>query len=458
MTQSAPVAAPARAETAASVSATRPASAVSHGVGVAGLVGLLGWLGVARYYGMDGILSALSSVLFCGVGMVGWSLLVDKVHRNPSTGIDWDVMRARGRDTAEISSYKLLGLWATWAIIAFLYMVLRYYGAGNYPVAMGILTYAVGPMVLLSVPYVIWLDRRLIEPRDGAYAFGRWLAGQAVDVPGDSGSAGRDAIYAHLRAWAVKGFFLAFMLSVVLANFAPLITTPFANLADNPVALGQFGLVFLYMLDVHFAIVGYVLTMRPLDTHIREANPYATAWVAALICYPPFVLMSGGGLLNYEVNIAGGWTTLLAGYPWLLWLWAGALFVLTAIYTWATIAFGPRFSNLTHRGIITHGPYAWTRHPAYVSKNLSWWLVTIPMYSNTITDAVRNTVLLAVVSGVYYWRAKTEEQQLLADPAYRAYWTWAQQHAIIPRLFKRFNGQDKPLITLIPRHERDYSR
>ena len=437
--------------------ATRPVSAVSHGVGVAGLVGLLGWLGVARYYGMDGILSALASVVFCAVGMVGWSLLVDKVHRNPSTGIDWDRRRAAARDTAEITSYKLLGIWATWAIIAFLYMVLRYYGAGNYPVAMTILTYAIGPMVLLSVPYVSWLDRHLVEPRDGAYAFGRWLAGQPVDMPGDSATAGRDAIYAHLRAWAVKGFFLAFMLSVVLANFAPLITTPFANLADNPVALGQFGLVFLYMLDVHFAIVGYVLTMRPLDSHIREANPYATAWVAALICYPPFVLMSGGGLLNYEVG-AIGWSTLLAAHPWALWLWAGALVALTAIYTWATIAFGPRFSNLTHRGIITHGPYAWTRHPAYVSKNLSWWLVTLPMFSNSITDAVRNTVLLGVVSGVYYWRAKTEEQQLLADPAYRAYWHWAQQHAVIPRLFKRFNGQEAPLITLQPRHERDYSR
>lgn len=36
-----------------------------------------------------------------------------------------------------------------------------------------------------------------------------------------------------------------------------------------------------------------------------------------------------------------------------------------AIYAWATIMFGGRFSNLTHRGIITNGPYPWTKHPAY---------------------------------------------------------------------------------------------
>ena len=44
------------------------------------------------------------------------------------------------------------------------------------------------------------------------------------------------------------------------------------------------------------------------------------------------------------------------------------LVLLTAIYAWGTVAFGIRFSNLTHRGILTNGPYAWTRHPAYVSE------------------------------------------------------------------------------------------
>ena len=37
-----------------------------------------------------------------------------------------------------------------------------------------------------------------------------------------------------------------------------------------------------------------------------------------------------------------------------------------------------RFSNLTHRGIITNGPYRYSKHPAYLAKNLSWWLVSMP--------------------------------------------------------------------------------
>ena len=73
----------------------------------------------------------------------------------------------------------------------------------------------------------------------------------------------------------------------------------------------------MFMIDVVFATVGYVLTMKPLDAHIRTANPYAAGWAAALICYPPFILMGDGGPLDYHPGTAGpdGWTYWLADYP-----------------------------------------------------------------------------------------------------------------------------------------------
>jgi uncharacterized iron-regulated membrane protein len=47
---------------------------------------------------------------------------------------------------------------------------------------------------------------------------------------------------------------------------------------------------------------------------------------------------------------------------------------------------------------------------------------------------VRNTVLLGVVSGIYYWRARTEEAHLLAEDAkYREYHAWMAQNALITR-------------------------
>jgi protein-S-isoprenylcysteine O-methyltransferase Ste14 len=115
------------------------------------------------------------------------------------------------------------------------------------------------------------------------------------------------------------------------------------------------------------------------------------------------------------------------------------LVALHVFYAWATVAFGLRFSNLTHRGILTHGPYAWTKHPAYLSKNLFWWLATLPFLATTgnPVDMIRNTALLALVSGVYYWRARTEERHLMADPIYREYAEWIERNGPIPRLLRR---------------------
>jgi hypothetical protein len=58
----------------------RPVSAVSTGVGVAGLAGLAIWMIVARYFHMYGPFSAVVAVLACGVPMAGWSVVVDRVH------------------------------------------------------------------------------------------------------------------------------------------------------------------------------------------------------------------------------------------------------------------------------------------------------------------------------------------------------------------------------------------
>jgi len=52
-------------------------------------------------------------------------------------------------------------------------------------------------------------------------------------------------------------------------------------------------------------------------------------------------------------------------------------------------------------------------------------------------QALRNTAILACVSGVYYWRARTEERHLRLDPAYRAYDAWMARRGPVPRLLRR---------------------
>ncbi|QYU70723.1 DUF1295 domain-containing protein [Leptolyngbya sp. 15MV] len=415
-----------------------PRSDVSVGVGLAGLFGLLAWIVFCRNYApiaevlgipgprvpLAGPHAALAAMVFSTVPMVLWSVCIDKVHRNPSTGIDW----WRRRPLAEVlpvSAVKLAALWATWLILAALYGLARWYWDGQYLFAMQVLGYAIGPIVALSVPYVIWLDRRMDDPRDHAWHFGAMLFGrEACDF---------EEVKKHWRAWLIKGFFGAFMISILPGGFAAVVNADLAAMANDPVRWGLFLIELLFVIDVQIGTVGYLVTMRPLDAHIRSGNPFLGGWLAALVCYPPLSWGVLGTILAYEVN-APGWTVWLADHPALLWLWACWLVFLTAIYAWATVAFGLRFSNLTYRGVVTSGPYRFTRHPAYLAKNLFWWSATLPFLvdSGSAVDSVRNVFFLACVSAIYFWRARTEEAHLLGEDAkYRAYHAWMARNGPI---------------------------
>jgi len=406
----------------------RPRSAVSTGVGMVGLGGLLAWTGLCWWLKAEGWLAALLALVACGLPMVLWSLLIDKVHRSPTTGIDWARAPRPLSETLDISIAKIAGLWVTWAVIGCFYCVARWYWDGAYLFSMRVLGMASVPLLILSVPYVIWLDRRLVEPRDGAWAVGQLIAGRQAD---------RELLAEHARCWAIKGFFLAFMISTVPGNWENSVRPGLAEIFASPISFTIWLANLTFMVDVVFATIGYVLTMKPLDAHIRSANPYTAGWVAALICYPPFQMMDGGRPLDYRPGGAE-WTYWLDGQMLAMTVVAFLLVFLHIIYAWATVAFGIRFSNLTHRGILTHGPYAWTKHPAYLSKNLFWWLATLPFLATTEnpTDMIRNTILLAGVSGIYYWRAKTEEKHLMADPAYRDYAAWMARNGPVTRLLR----------------------
>jgi protein-S-isoprenylcysteine O-methyltransferase Ste14 len=427
-----------------------PKSDVSSLVGLVGLVTLLGWIAFARAWPalagalalpnegevLSGPNSALLAMVLTGFAMAAWSLLVDKVHRRPSTGIDWAHPRPLAA-VREISVTKLTGLWITWLVIGAFYALGRWYWDGQYLFAMRVLAWCVVPLLVLSVPYVLWLDRYLKEPRDGAWHFGAMLIGRE---PWDS-----TAVKRHWRAWMIKAFFGAFMISILPGGFAAVVETDFTAITTDPVRLGGALFELLFVIDVQIGTVGYLLTMRPLDAHIRSGNPFLAGWVAALLCYPPVVFgfMGEGGMLQYEYQTAA-WGHWFAGHEALLWVWAALLVTLTGIYAWATVAFGLRFSNLTYRGVLTHGPYRFTRHPAYLSKNLFWWCSVMPFMvtSHSPAEALRNTVLLACVSGIYFWRAMTEEAHLLAeDPKYRAYHAWMGAHGLITAPLARLSAR-----------------
>ena len=125
------------------------------------------------------------------------------------------------------------------------------------------------------------------------------------------------------------------------------------------------------------------------------------------------------------------WDAWLAHRPMLYGIWGTMILLLNGIYLWSTIMFGTRFSNLTNRGILTNGPYRWTKHPAYICKSLAFWFTCIPfIVSQSLGDSIRRCLLLGLMNYIYYLRAKTEEANLSLDPVYIQYSQWIKEHGI----------------------------
>jgi hypothetical protein len=78
------------------------------------------------------------------------------------------------------------------------------------------------------------------------------------------------------------------------------------------------------------------------------------------------------------------------------------------------------------------------RHPAYVCKNLSWWLISIPFIPQMGTiDALKSCIMLLILNFIYFLRAKTEERHLSQDPVYVQYANVINETGIFRWLMKK---------------------
>jgi isoprenylcysteine carboxyl methyltransferase (ICMT) family protein len=417
----------------------RPESATNFHLNLLGLAaGLAALFGVLHTYGPDpqyGLIPYAPAVPCLAVAMViavgSWRRLTR--YQWGASGL---ASAARGAWNARRVAVRLVGLVATLGLIAFIYWLLREY-AGNFYQPFWNYLWTLSPVLLLVPFYFAWIDARLAEEDDEYLAFGRLTLGRWRDV-------NYSLLRRHLLGWTVKGFFLPLM-TVYLVNEIAATYHAYGSGGIQAITKYEFLYHVTFSIDVLYCVVGYTCTTRLFDSHIRSVEPTMLGWVAALICYQPFYSVIGRFYLQYQGDLY--WDSWLQQWPLLRSGWGGVIIVLLTIYTLSTVAFGLRFSNLTHRGIITGGPYRFTKHPAYLSKNLSWWLISVPFVSGQgAAVAFRHCCLLLLLNLVYYIRARTEERHLSWDPDYVAYAQWIDQHGVLRRLgalfpFLRYQAQ-----------------
>jgi protein-S-isoprenylcysteine O-methyltransferase Ste14 len=182
--------------------------------------------------------------------------------------------------------------------------------------------------------------------------------------------------------------------------------------------------------DVFFFTVGYLVESPRLRNEIRSVDTSLLGCAAALMCYPPFNVVTGF-LLGSNVSDFPQFDD-----PMVHASLNALLLSLMLVYAWATVALAWKSSNLTHRGIVAHGPYRFLRHPAYVSKNIAWWIGSIPWFTQAFGESLLSGVqAIASMTGwsmIYLLRALTEEDHLRrVDGDYAAYASRVR-HRFIP--------------------------
>lgn len=383
-------------------SATRPNAAY------AGLLGLLLALPFLGRFARPVDAAAFAMAMASAPPMLV-DILVNRVHLRPSAGLAWS---GRGPANWARIGYKWLGLAGTLAVCWLAAWAFREYRDALYQPFFE-LAARYGPTAAgLAAAYVAALDRHLVEPHDGLYWAGRWFAGKWRGIPaGELGHYGRGAL--------VKAFFFPLMFAALVDALHDLPAMAAALRSGSFVQAAKHSVKFLYFIDVAIVAPAYLLSLRLFDAHVRSAEPTAGGWLAALVCYHPFWPLLERGYLGYGDGI--DWVDWLGQFSLAAQAWGCAVVALTGTYAWATVAIGYRFSNLTHRGIVSIGPYRWLAHPAYLAKNLAWWLSEVPWANPDPAVAAANCLKLGLLNLVYWLRAKTEERHLLSDPAYRVY-------------------------------------
>lgn len=402
-----------------------PASCTSMPVNLAGLACFLGALYAIRHFSVEPVKGSMLAILAFAAPVALLEAVFLKTYKRPSTGLDFS--RSNPPDIGRVA-VKLTGLYLTLCLAALYYRAIPEYRDPFYAPYWELVKYALPAMVFGGIPYFFILDRYSDRHADGYWHLG-------LLVTGGWAGADRRIIAQHLLGWLVKVFFLAVMFSYLAGNIA------FVRAHDPARALDNFRVFYVHLynliftVDLAFVCAGYLLTLRILDSHIRSVEPTLLGWMAALACYRPFWDLIYTNYLHYDDNYAWGnwlWTN-EAGYI----VWGSAILFLLLVYVWATLPFGLRFSNLTHRGILTNGPYRFMKHPAYVSKNIAWWLICIPFISrNGPAEAFVNSLLLLAVNFIYAGRAWTEERHLSKDPVYVEYAAALESRSVFRRLFR----------------------
>jgi len=300
---------------------------------------------------------------------------------------------------------------AVWGLLGTFYLALTsmpLFSTGQFRNAIQWMPQVVAWCFWLSPVYVRWVSSRQQDPHDDYWSLGRAVLGLSHD---------RQAVIDLLLSWGIKLLFAPMMGSYLINAGANLGQFDWSTWFANPDTVYRGVWRFVAFCDLIVGATGYLLTLRVFGTHIRHVSRDPVEWAVTLACYWPLWPIVYAQIGHYSDS---QWHTFMENGGLVWWTWVVLLIVVKVAWLFSGLAHGIRFSNLTHRGIITTGLFRWFVHPSYTLKTTMWWLLYLPMLHGDL--AVSHTLSLLFVTWLYWMRGKTEERRLAAtDPIYRYY-------------------------------------
>ncbi|WP_120632853.1 isoprenylcysteine carboxyl methyltransferase [Ruegeria sp. EL01] len=349
-----------------------------------------------------------------------------KLHRLPGSGL---VYRSQNfSDPTYIRDFqvKLVGLITSAALLALFYWSADLYRGDWYTPFFSLLADYWGLILAVVLAVVTSVHFMMRHPRDGMWHLGRvvlTMGRQSTDARG---------LKVYLLGLGVKGFFLPLMFCYLVYDWTFFQSRSLWNASGFPEVYEHL-FRFSFFLDLTVVVIGYATATRLLISHIRWTETTIGGWLVCIICYSPFWQVLSRDYFNY-VQDDFAWGAWLWNYPVAYTIWGSTILFFLGMYCLTAARMGLRFSNLTYRGLACDFPYNISKHPSYISKNISWWLVSIPFIAVDFWAGVANCIALLGVNVIYFLRAWHEERCLSQAPSYRAYQRYINENGLLARI------------------------
>jgi protein-S-isoprenylcysteine O-methyltransferase Ste14 len=283
-----------------------------------------------------------------------------------------------------------------------------------------------------------YTEKRLGEYRDSYYEFGLFATGAWKNIDWENFKTG-------IWSWFIRGFFLPMNFCTAVSMFENLRNSTNLELflINSPITISYPIIENIIFLMLIIAIIpGYYFSSRLLGTNGVSISQTWPAWIVTLWFYPPFNIMINNSWIDYTHEIVKGqqnWISIFGNSPITIYFIATILITMGLIHFWGEAILGMRASVNTNKGIITNGPFKYTKHPIYVSKVVAWFLATLPFISTT--SFLQNTkffIAFCCVAAGYTFRSYFEEKFLATDSTYVAYARYIDQKGVLRFINKIF--------------------